>query len=1073
MKAPLSHVPVFHAYVNFAADTAFDYTTATEITADIEAMDITGRGKNLLKQQAEAACLTMLLNNTTQKYTPSYTGSPIYPNLLPGKQLWVLMGYPADQWYGMTNNATLAGRKPDHDSTFAAWSGDTSHWKYIAADVGVEPTGVSALPVLLDFGECCCHVGAKIKAPSNWSTAGFTPGVVFRYLDANNYWIAVPEGGMVVVVKKMVAGAVASVDSVNFTWAAGSSHWLTVEMAAGDQIRVSIDDTAVMPTIVDTFNDTVTLHGIGVLPSSATVGGTIIEFGGYRPEFKGRADTWTPNLDPTKNQCTMVAYDDMERQYMFPVMQKAPSAPTTAGDIINLILSTLNPTDTVYNRCIDEGNTLLISDAAGQERLLVRDALTEIHQVEGDDVGFYWIDGNGLPHYESYMFRITLPQTRIWFASRQNSNESDIFFFYQNSTYDDGKDRVWNDLLYNYYFISTALTPTPVWNLNNAYDKPAIGSKQTITLCARGADDQIANPVTPVGTTDFTVNTAPDGSGTDITSSCTATLLSGPSAYAGNSVIVTLYNNSVLTGYVTFFQLRAYTQVNSTLVTGARASDAASIAAYGLRRLTWDTLHIADFDTAQAQATRLLDLRKLRLAHWTFLMTNATQSNLMQIIHRTISERIKVIHTPITLNSDFNIERWSLHIPHSGGSYMECTWELQAATSQSPGPLGWLYRKKFTPAEMEATTGTIEALNSSTIVTGAGYPATKFLSWNVGDMILLPDNKWYTIYSISSDTYLTLTATYTGADTSGATYKMMRFNYTMPLTVYRTTGSSSDPNVVFVGSHCNSDYSDLRFTLDDGASFLSYWIEKTSVTNSQATVWVKIPQIISDNSVSYYMYYGNTLATTTGVGADTFDFFDDFNGSSLDTGKWVAFGSATPTIAGSLLKVWYEYSQATVGSKSQYGPCHRFRWYGRSISDDASLDKWQMGASSTSDNGAETSQYAYFRSDYYIDGGYWRNRRFWNTFNVSDYRYTSPNTYTAMQVLEIKYRNGAAEFWENNEPMINITTDVPSLPLGLTFSGEEEGIFSYNLGWACYIDWCFVCFVAPTEPTYGIWGSEE
>ena len=100
-------------------------------------------------------------------------------------------------------------------------------------------------------------------------------------------------------------------------------------------------------------------------------------------------------------------------------------------------------------------------------------ALTEMHQLEGDDCSFYWLDGTGLWHYESYAYRAALQTVKTWYGARQNNNESDTCFFYQNANYDDGKDRVLNDLLYNYYFMSV-IPATPVWTLNNALDIPLV-----------------------------------------------------------------------------------------------------------------------------------------------------------------------------------------------------------------------------------------------------------------------------------------------------------------------------------------------------------------------------------------------------------------------------------------------------------------------------------------------------------------------------------------------------------------------------------------------------------------------
>ncbi len=137
----MQHMPNYHVYCDFASSGSFSYTAATEITSDTLSMDIVGRGKNLLKQQAEAAKLSILLNNTTHKYTPSFTAT-----IKPGKYVWALMGYPVDTFSGMVTNDTLTNRVPTHDSTFAAWSGDTASWVYGTA--GVAPSAVNKCAVL-------------------------------------------------------------------------------------------------------------------------------------------------------------------------------------------------------------------------------------------------------------------------------------------------------------------------------------------------------------------------------------------------------------------------------------------------------------------------------------------------------------------------------------------------------------------------------------------------------------------------------------------------------------------------------------------------------------------------------------------------------------------------------------------------------------------------------------------------------------------------------------------------------------------------------------------------------------
>jgi hypothetical protein len=100
-------------------------------------------------------------------------------------------------------------------------------------------------------------------------------------------------------------------------------------------------------------------------------------------------------------------------------------------------------------------------------------------------------------------------------------------------------------------------------------------------------------------------------------------------------------------------------------------------------------------------------------------------------------------------------------------------------------------------------------------------------------------------------------------------------NYQMKLTV----------DVISLNNHTQNDFDDIRFTKSDGITLLDYWLE-TSDANT-ATIWVEFDSIpASPDSASFYMYYGNPLANSDSNGDDTFVFFDDFTGTTIDTAKW-------------------------------------------------------------------------------------------------------------------------------------------------------------------------------------------
>lgn len=83
----------------------------------------------------------------------------------------------------------------------------------------------------------------------------------------------------------------------------------------------------------------------------------------------------------------------------------------------------------------------------------------------------------------------------------------------------------------------------------------------------------------------------------------------------------------------------------------------------------------------------------------------------------------------------------------------------------------------------------------------------------------------------------------------------------------------------------NANGNDIRFTASNGSTLQDYWIESWSATGTSvtATIWV---EVATSGESTIYMYYGNNAATAGTDGINTFDFFDDFTGAGIDTGKW-------------------------------------------------------------------------------------------------------------------------------------------------------------------------------------------
>jgi len=76
---------------------------------------------------------------------------------------------------------------------------------------------------------------------------------------------------------------------------------------------------------------------------------------------------------------------------------------------------------------------------------------------------------------------------------------------------------------------------------------------------------------------------------------------------------------------------------------------------------------------------------------------------------------------------------------------------------------------------------------------------------------------------------------------------------------------------------------------------LPYWHEGTDYT------WTKLDLQEGDNEI--YVYYGSSTATDESNGDDVFEFFDDFEGTELDTTKWQEW-AANISISSSVITCW-------------------------------------------------------------------------------------------------------------------------------------------------------------------------
>ncbi|HOE93338.1 MAG TPA: DUF2341 domain-containing protein [Methanofastidiosum sp.] len=170
------------------------------------------------------------------------------------------------------------------------------------------------------------------------------------------------------------------------------------------------------------------------------------------------------------------------------------------------------------------------------------------------------------------------------------------------------------------------------------------------------------------------------------------------------------------------------------------------------------------------------------------------------------------------------------------------------------------------------------------------------------------------------------------------------------LTNYQIKITLTSSNFDF--SKTNSNGEDIRFSDDSNTTTLNYWIEKWDAINQQAVLWVKVPSIPSGSS-NIFVYYGSQTLQSESNGTNTFLFFDDFTGSSLNSSKWEidAVGTIDETVNNEIILTGGRSSSSTywIYNTTDTGNQHRAKingsqfiipsqctieWNGKAISGD-------------------------------------------------------------------------------------------------------------------------------------------
>lgn len=193
----------------------------------------------------------------------------------------------------------------------------------------------------------------------------------------------------------------------------------------------------------------------------------------------------------------------------------------------------------------------------------------------------------------------------------------------------------------------------------------------------------------PVVTTDYTMNTAQDGTGSNVSASFTVT-----ASYTGAGVRFTIVNNGSVAGYVTKLQSRGNGIYRVTAVIEKEID-----AQYGTRLMQFDMPFMSDLNVGNDIATYLSQLlsQPLARAESVTFLANTSAGMMDAAINREPGDRISVTEDITGLDAqEFTINGVRLDFQTSGsGPLMWCTWFLEPISSQRFWILGQAGSSEF------------------------------------------------------------------------------------------------------------------------------------------------------------------------------------------------------------------------------------------------------------------------------------------------------------------------------------------------------------------------------------------
>ena len=627
-------------------------------------------GRSAGSERCPPARLDLDLRNGDHRFSPPNAGSPLSGSLAQGRKVWAQMAWPWDDFAGPIGESLADRILPVGGGL--AWKkqnlGDNGFRLAGGHVEAVTGTGAHAVHTV-DFGDGDAFVGLHFTRHSDGHA-----GLVLRAHNPFNY-LRIRFGANATVLERVLYGVAVNIRSGD-ALAAGVEHFVEVEMH-GPSIRLFATGLAtgsiVRQEILDgggaASNGTATRHGLwhDGSPAAGSGGDRWAHFGGWRSFFHGSVESITPRPDRNQQSCRLLAHDGLhglDKTLLFTLLTGRNLA---SGGIANEVLTRagFSPND----RELDRGRTLVASGPRALWRLSARRALDRLQDEED---GLIYIDGRGRLRLEASGHRSegSHLSSRAVFGTRAGDGP-----YVSDLAWSDGAGRVENRTTFRFRSLDDQ-GAQEVWRLR---DIPAIPPGESRDFLAESASYEAVDAIrVPTAGTDYTANAQADGSGADLTAELTVTLPS-QADFQGRGTVVRAANGSASnTAYVTLLKLRAGNAYREAEATIYEASDADSRRKHGERSREVDCLFIDNYAAARESAEARLSRRKDPGPWLSLTIPNGNGANLSQVVHRVLSDRIRVVYGDMGIDREFFIEGMTLDAVAATGE-VTARWQVSGA----------------------------------------------------------------------------------------------------------------------------------------------------------------------------------------------------------------------------------------------------------------------------------------------------------------------------------------------------------------------------------------------------------